>query len=69
MIKKKTIRLAFVLIASISFITCVEDGDFTVPEILGVEENIAVNAILDSISTGTLELKTIKQDIKIIILH
>ena len=61
MIKKKTIRLAFVLIASISFITCVEDGDFTVPEILGVEENIAVNAILDSISTGTLELKTIKQ--------
>ena len=61
MIKNKTIRLAFVLIASISFITCVEDGDFTVPEILGVEENIAVNAILDSISTGTLELKTIKQ--------
>jgi hypothetical protein len=61
MIKKKTIRLAFVLIASISFITCVEDGDFTVPEILGVEENIAVNAILDSISKGTLELKTIKQ--------
>ena len=59
--KNKTIRSILVLIASISFITCVEDGDFTVPESLGVEENTMANIILDSISKGTLQLKTIKQ--------
>ena len=59
--KNKTIRSILVLIASISFITCVEDGDFTVPESLVVEENTMANIILDSISKGTLQLKTIKQ--------
>jgi hypothetical protein len=32
-----------------------------VPESIGVEENTSVNVILDSISKGTLQLKTIKQ--------
>lgn len=59
--KKKTTRILFVLIMSIIFITCVEDGDFTVPENLGIEENEAVKQIIDSISAGTLQLKTIKQ--------
>ena len=30
--KNKTIRLTFVLIINILFITCIEDRDFTVPE-------------------------------------
>lgn len=60
--KKKIInKLMLVIIVSISFVTCVEDGDFTIPERLGTEENEAVHKILDSISSGTLELKTIKQ--------
>jgi hypothetical protein len=59
--KNKTIRLTFVLIINILFITCIEDRDFTVPESIGVEENTSVNVILDSISKGTLQLKTIKQ--------
>ena len=60
--KKKIInRLLLLFIMSITFINCVEDGDFTVPENLGVEENEAVKKIIDSISAGTLQLKTIKQ--------
>lgn len=59
--KNKTIRSILVLIINFLFITCAEDGDFTVPESLGVEENTMANIILDSISKGTLQLKTIKQ--------
>jgi hypothetical protein len=59
--KNRIITIILVLITSICFVTCVEDGDFTVPESLGNEENEAVSYILDSISAGTLQLKTIKQ--------
>ena len=59
--KNKTIRSILVLIINFLFITCIEDRDFTVPESIGVEENTSVNVILDSISKGTLQLKTIKQ--------
>ena len=46
---------------SVCFITCVKDGDFKVPKSLGIEENTVVNIIIDSISSGTLQLKTIKE--------
>ncbi|MDN3621001.1 DUF5689 domain-containing protein [Polaribacter undariae] len=59
--KKRIITIVLALITSISFITCVEDADFKVPESLGNEENEAVSKIIDSISFGTLQLKTIKQ--------
>lgn len=59
--KKIVLRLILIFIISMSFITCVEDGDFTVPESLGIEENEIVKKILDSISEKSLELKTIKQ--------
>ncbi|ARV06802.1 hypothetical protein BTO04_08945 [Polaribacter sp. SA4-10] len=59
--KKIVRRLIFIFIINMSFITCVEDGDFTVPESLGIEENEIVKKILDSISDHMLELKTIKQ--------
>ena len=54
-------KIALILFMSVSFITCVKDGDFKVPKSLGLEENIAVNTIIDSISKRTLQLKTIKQ--------
>jgi hypothetical protein len=57
----KIIRLLFFVIISISFITCVEDGDFTIPESLGSEENEAITNILDSINAGNLQEKTIQQ--------
>ncbi|MCL7761813.1 DUF5689 domain-containing protein [Polaribacter sp. Z014] len=59
--KNRIITIVLALIASISFVTCVDDADFTVPESLGNEENEAVNKIIDSISSGALQLKTIKQ--------
>ena len=59
--KNRIITIILALIASISFVTCVDDGDFSVPESLGNEENEAVNKIIDSISNGTLQLKTIQQ--------
>ncbi|QVY64789.1 DUF5689 domain-containing protein [Polaribacter sp. Q13] len=59
--KNRIITIVLALIASISFVTCVDDGDFKVPESLGNEENEAVNKIIDSISSGALQLKTIKQ--------
>ena len=59
--KNKRIRSIAVLIISLSLITCVDEGDFKVPDSIGIEENDLVNSLLDSISKGTLELKTIQQ--------
>ncbi|WP_405609743.1 DUF5689 domain-containing protein [Polaribacter sp. Asnod1-A03] len=59
--KNRIISLTLAFITSILCITCVDDADFAVPEGLGNEENEAVNKILDSISAGTLQLKTIQQ--------
>jgi hypothetical protein len=59
--KNKRIRSIVVLIISLSLITCVDEGDYSVPESIGIEENDHVNTLLDSISKGTLELKTIQQ--------
>lgn len=57
----KITTLLFFVVINISFMTCVEDGDFTIPESLGIEENKDITKILDSISSGTLQLKTIEQ--------
>ena len=59
--KNKRIRSIVVLIISLSLITCVDEGDYSMPESIGIEENDHVNTLLDSISKGTLELKTIQQ--------
>ena len=45
------------------FMSCVEDNDFTVPQNLGTEENLNLEAILDSIQNNQLELKSI-EDLK-----
>ncbi len=41
----KIIILILAFVTSISFTSCVEDGDFTVPQSLGAEENAAVETI------------------------
>ncbi|QTD36675.1 choice-of-anchor J domain-containing protein [Polaribacter batillariae] len=54
----KLIILTLAFITSISFTSCVEDGDFTVPQNLGEEENAKLNLLL---SDNTIEIKTISQ--------
>jgi hypothetical protein len=52
--------LLVAFITSVYFIACVEDGNFTVPENLGAEENLKLELLLDSIRNNQLELKSIK---------
>lgn len=49
----KIIILLLAFVTSISFTSCVEDGDYTVPQNLGVKESTAVEKILADISAGT----------------
>lgn len=58
--KNKIIIIVLVFIGCICTTACVEDGDFTVPENLGIEENENLNKLLDSIDKGFIELKSIK---------
>ncbi|MGK0412768.1 MAG: hypothetical protein ACJA1B_000968 [Polaribacter sp.] len=55
----KTNILMLAFMASISFISCVEDADYSVPQSIGNEENTRLNNILDSINSNQLELKPI----------
>ena len=58
--KNKIMLLLVTFITSVYFIACVEDGNFTVPENLGAEENLKLELLLDSIRNNQLELKSIK---------
>lgn len=58
--KNKIILLVFAFVVCICATSCVEDGDFTVPENLGTEQNENLNILLDSIDKGFIELKSIK---------
>ena len=58
--KNKIMLLLVAFITSVYFIACVEDGNFTVPENLGAEENLKLELLLDSIRNNQLELKSIK---------
>lgn len=53
----KLIIFTLVLLASISFTKCVEDGDFTVPQDLGSAENAKVQKIIEELNdpNGNLE--------------
>ncbi|PQJ79765.1 DUF5689 domain-containing protein [Polaribacter porphyrae] len=59
----KIIILLLAFVTSISFTSCVDDADYSVPQTLGVEENIKLNSLLDSINNNLLELKSIS-DVK-----
>jgi hypothetical protein len=56
----KTFLLLVAGITSIFFLACVDDGNFSVPQNLGAEENLKLVKILDSIQNKYLELKSIK---------
>jgi hypothetical protein len=58
--KNKRMLLLVAFITSVYFIACVEDGNFTVPQNLGAEENLKLELLLDSIRKNQLELKSIK---------
>ena len=58
--KNKIMLLLVAFITSVYFIACVEDGNFTVPQNLGAEENLKLELLLDSIRNNQLELKSIK---------
>jgi len=58
--KNKIMLLLVAFITSVYFVACVEDGNFTVPENLGAEENLKLELLLDSIRNNQLELKSIK---------
>lgn len=57
----KIIILLLAFITSISFTSCVEDGDYTVPSNLGTEENNSLNIILDSVKANKYQLKSIPE--------
>jgi hypothetical protein len=56
----KTTLCLVIFVTSLFFYACVEDGDYTVPQSLGGEENLKLAGILDSIQNNHLELKSIK---------
>jgi len=58
--KNKIMLLLVAFITSFYFIACVEDGNFTVPQNLGAEENLKLELLLDSVQNNQLELKSIK---------
>ncbi|SDS44229.1 hypothetical protein SAMN05216503_3073 [Polaribacter sp. KT25b] len=58
--RNQTIIMLFAISMSMFFTACVEDNNFKVPENLGVEENLSLNALLDSIQNNQVELKSIK---------
>jgi hypothetical protein len=49
------------VVVSLFFSACVEDGNFSIPQNLGAEENIKLEALIDSIQNNHLELKSIKE--------
>ncbi|WP_439129888.1 DUF5689 domain-containing protein [Polaribacter sp.] len=60
---KEIIIIILAFVSSVLFASCVEDGDFTVPQEFGNEENENLNKLLDSVNNNQLELKSIS-DIK-----
>ncbi len=58
---KILIAITSFFIGSFIFTSCVNDNEFTVPTSLGATENTLLNSLLDSITAGTVELKTIGQ--------
>lgn len=58
----KIIILVLAFITSVSFTSCVEDGDYTVPQNLGTEENAEVQKIIADLNnpSGTVKPITVK---------
>lgn len=50
----KLIIFLLAIVTSISFTSCVEDGDFEVPNNLGAEENKALQTLLNAVTAGNV---------------
>jgi hypothetical protein len=49
------------LLASVAFVSCVQDDDFSVPESVGTEENKALTEILAGLDSGAMNLVSISE--------
>ena len=56
----KLIIFLLALVTSISFTSCVEDGDFTVPNSLGNEENQALQTLLNTATYSEISVANLK---------
>ena len=57
----KTFRLLTLLFLLITFNSCVEDDDYSIPNSIGLEENQSLNLLLDEINSNEVDLLTIGQ--------
>ena len=57
---KNLLNIMLAFIVSITFFSCVEDDDFSIPESLGTEENSGVQQILADLTSGALILEEIE---------
>ena len=58
--KNKTFTLLLVFIASLTIVSCVQDDDFSIPESLGNEENIALTALLNDGNVNPITISQLK---------
>ena len=57
----KTFRLLTLLFLLVTFNSCVEDDDYSIPTSIGLEENQSLNLLLDEINSNEVDLLTIGQ--------
>ena len=56
-----TFRLLTILFLLITFNSCVEDDDYSIPVSIGIEENQSLNLLLDEINSNEVDLLTVGQ--------
>ena len=56
----KLIIFLLAIVTSISFTSCVEDGDFDVPNSIGAEENSALQALLKTSGYSEISITNLK---------
>jgi hypothetical protein len=57
----KTFRLLTLLFLFVTFNSCVEDDDYSIPTSIGLEENQSLNLLLDEINSNEVDLLTVGQ--------
>jgi len=58
--KNKTFTLLLIFMASLTIVSCVQDDDFSIPESLGNEENIALTALLNDGNVNPITISQLK---------
>ena len=57
----KIFKLFTLLFLLITYNSCVEDDDYTIPTSVGLEENQSLNVLIDEINSNEVDLLTISQ--------